>query len=81
MPSLDELADPNYRVKKGPACGVALLLADLDAKTAETLRRALANPHAGGTTIVAALRDMGHAVSHHTVQRHRRGDCQCGESG
>lgn len=79
MPSLDDLADSNYRVKKGPTCSVGLLLSTLDDKTADTLRRAMANPHAGGVTISDALREMGHAVAAPAVQRHRRGQCRCTE--
>lgn len=79
MPDLAALADPAYRVKKGPECSIPTILAALPPDQAEFARLALANPHAPGTEIARSLADLGHKVAVCTVQRHRRGDCRCPE--
>lgn len=62
---------------KGEKCSVALLLAALPDEEREALLAALANPEKMGSTIGAVLRAHGHHVQDSTVQRHRRGACQC----
>ena len=79
MGLLDSLASPDYRPPRGPECGVAIVLEQLDDKTRKTLQAALDNPHAPSTKISAALGEMGLRTSSHVVQRHRRGECRCGE--
>lgn len=77
MPDLAALADPGYRLKRGPACSIPTILAALPPDQAEFARLALANPHAPGTEIARSLAELGHKVAVCTVQRHRRGDCRC----
>ena len=77
MSLLDNLASPDYRPPRGPECGVAIVLEQLDDKTRKTLQAALDNPHAPSTKISVALGELGHRTSSHVVQRHRRGECRC----
>ena len=80
MSLLDNLASPDYRPPRGPECGVAIVLEQLDDKTRKTLQAALDNPHAPSTKISVALGELGHRTSSHVVQRHRRGECRCSGS-
>lgn len=77
MSTLEHLADPTYRPAKGPTCSVAMLLSTMDDNTADLLCKALANPYAPTTAIAAALAEQGHRITAATLQRHRRGNCQC----
>lgn len=77
MALLDDLASPEYRPPTGPTCTMGILLKQLDKKTVDTLNAAMNNPHAPSTKICQALTDMGHRVSAHVIQRHRRGECRC----
>lgn len=77
MASLTDLANPEYRAPVGPACTMGILLKELDKKTVDTLNAAMTNPHAPSTKISQALTDLGHRVSAHVIQRHRRGECRC----
>lgn len=77
MALLDDLANPEYRAPTGPVCSLGILLKQLDKKTVDTLNAALTNPHAPSTKISQALTDLGHRITSHTVQRHRRGECRC----
>lgn len=61
----------------GPRCSVGLLFHTLDDIDAQALRNALAS-ELKGSEIAAALRDEGHYMKGHTVQRHRNGECSCG---
>jgi len=66
------------RRDKGPKCSVALLLLDMTDEDRATLTTWLADPHIPATGIADALRaEYETDVSHHTIQRHRRGDCKC----
>ena len=80
MGLLDSLASPAYRPPRGPECGVAIVLEQLDDKTRKTLQAALDNPHAPSTKISVALGELGHRTSSHVVQRHRRHECRCSGS-
>ena len=80
MGLLDNLASPDYRPPRGPECGVAIVLEQLDDKTRKTLQAALDNPHAPSTKIRVALGELGHRTSSHVVQRHRRNECRCSGS-
>ena len=77
MSLLDNLASPDYRPPRGPECGVAIVLEQVDDKTRKTLNAAMANPHAPSTKISAALSELGHRTSAHSIQRHRRNECRC----
>lgn len=79
MATLGELADPDYRVRRGPECSVKILLDKMDKEEAKLLHKALANVQAPSTRITIALRDLGHQISSDSVQRHRRRDCRCTE--
>jgi len=74
---LDDLADPNFRIRKGPQCGVALALAQMPKDIATKLNTAMANPHAPSTKIALAATELGYRIPADTVQRHRRGACSC----
>ena len=84
--NLDDLATITP-LEAGPApkeCSVAWLLRILPDKTADTLRRALANEAAATTLIIESLRtDHGVPESHIRADRinhHRRGGCSCAKS-
>lgn len=68
-----------HRVVKGPSCSIAILLTTLPDDDAATLRRALGDVHIPSTVIAKALTDIGQRIQSKTVQRHRRGDCECGD--
>jgi hypothetical protein len=79
VPDLADLARPDYRPVKGPACTIALALETLPDADAANLTAALENPHAPATAIARALAGLGHDVRAYTVQRHRRRECRCPE--
>lgn len=62
-------------LRKGPRCGVCLLLETLRGDDLAGLRGALESPVAVSADISRALRAAGHAVRPQAVQRHRRGEC------
>ena len=77
MPSLAELAKPDYRVSKGPGCTIGVALRSLPEPDALLLEAALENPHAPASQIARALTELGHNVKPYTVHRHRRAECRC----
>lgn len=79
MSSLESLANPDWRPPKGPTCSVLSLLATVDAETGDLIRAAMNNPYAPSTMIARAVAERGHRISAHVLQRHRRGECRCGE--
>lgn len=62
-------------LRKGPRCGVCLLLETLRGEDLAGLQRVLADPLAMSTSISRALIASGHAVRPQALQRHRRGEC------
>jgi hypothetical protein len=66
----------------GGTCRFALLLETLDPPLAVEIVEAMSDRH---ITLVAIARELdargltvaGKAVTHHTLERHRRGACQC----
>lgn len=72
--TLDAFATP----KKGPPCGVGVLLSTLDAKDLAVLEAVLADPAVQHARISAVLREEGHKVGDGAVTRHRKGLCACG---
>lgn len=74
---LDNLADPNYRPRRGPNCSIALIVSTLDPDTAELFHAAMDNPYAPGTEIAKAMAERGYQMPAHSLQRHRRGECRC----
>jgi hypothetical protein len=78
MSSLESLASPDYRPRRGPTCTVPAILDTADDDTVALFTAALANPHAPGTDIARAMTERGYPIPAHTLQRHRRGECRCG---
>jgi hypothetical protein len=73
---LKEALAASTRQRPGYRCGVCKLLDDLPKDDADALREALADPQVQGAQIARALHAEGIDVSQHSVQRHRRQDCQ-----
>ena len=65
---------------RGPGCSIARILATIPTEDADALKAALDDPALPGTVIANVLREEGHTLTSHTVQRHRRNDCACGMS-
>lgn len=64
--------------KKGPPCGVAVVLAEMTKALAADVDDAIRNrPDVSAAAIARKLNTMGHKVSSGTVLRHRKGECQC----
>lgn len=61
-------------------CSVALLLRTLPKAEAADLRAAVADAAVTGAAISRALTAFGHRVTTNTVNRHRRGECGCGQA-
>lgn len=77
---LDNLADPKYTYRKGPACSVALTIEQMDDSTTKKFKAAMANPSAPATQIAKAVQELGYTVRYEAIQRHRRGACRCDQS-
>jgi len=60
---------------RGPRCSVKLL--DLSPADRRDLDTAIANLAIPCSAIAKALQDRGHGVSSTSLQRHRRGECNC----
>jgi hypothetical protein len=75
--SLRDQISAENNIRKGPACSVQLLLADLDEDDRQVLTEALADTKIAGTAIARALLKEGHRVGSHVLNRHRRGMCSC----
>lgn len=74
MSLISEAEDHEHR--QGGLCAVAGLRESLDDKGKAELAEALAAPITG-TALAKALQNRGHKVAPESIQRHRRGDCQC----
>ena len=78
-PSVDDLLAANTRLTPGGVCTVRQALADLDVKTADKMRAALADKRSySASGLVAVFRQLGQDVGRGAVERHRRGACRCG---
>jgi hypothetical protein len=75
----DSLANVQH-VRKGPTCSMKNIIDSLSKEDADALAEALANPNVTGRAITEALRAEGHDTRDHSVNRHRRGLCQCGDA-
>jgi hypothetical protein len=81
MPKLfDEIFAENRRTP-GSGCGITNLLERLKPEDQTDLVQALENPGITTSAIHRALRKNGHGLSVHTVGRHRRKECSCGQTG
>lgn len=65
-------------VRKGPPCTMSVILDDLQGNDKEALVAALNDTTVMHSTIYRVLTKNGFPVSLNTVQRHRRGECRCG---
>lgn len=63
----------------GSKCTVTTILAKLDKDDRDGLVEAIADPGIQGTTISRVLKDRGFRLEPKSIQRHRRGECLCGE--
>lgn len=63
--------------RKGPRCGVGLLLERLPEADRAGLLAAFADPQATGPWISKILTENGHKISVCQIGRHRRGECAC----
>lgn len=75
-PSLADAIAANVR-KRGPRCGVTLLDEQLAEPQRADFRAALGNGTIPSTAISKGLATLGHDLPFLTIQRHRRGDCDC----
>ena len=62
-------------LRKGPRCGVCLLLETLTGEDLAALQSALSDPAIAGIDISRGLLAAGHLVRAQAVQRHRRFEC------
>lgn len=78
MPLLDTLTAEKAASRKGPLCGIAVLLDRLDKADRAALLQFLADRDTVTTAVIhRALAAEGHRVGKNTIERHRRGDCAC----
>ncbi len=78
--SLRQLLATVQDAKKGPTCSIKTIIDSLSKEDAEALAEAFANPTVSGRAITKALRADGHDTRDHSVNRHRRGLCLCGDA-
>jgi len=72
--ALDEM--PGYR--KGPTCGVAIVLAKLDKADHNELLAALRDPGVSSRNLCVAVKSAyGATLKYAATIRHRAGNCQC----
>lgn len=76
-PSLREQLHEEKRPRRGPACSISVILAELDKDDRTALIEALTDPTVEHTAIRRVLVHNGFRVNINTVQRHRRGECLC----
>lgn len=74
---LADLASTRRPHRRGPECGVRIVLDEMSDEQRELLAQALANPFASAVDIARAVDDLGFHVSDQTVARHRRKICRC----
>lgn len=78
MTLVDELLADS--ASRGPACSVGAILSEMDDATRAEWLAALAHQRITATKIADRLTRDGWPVKAMTLQRHRRGDCQCPSS-
>lgn len=77
----DTLDAEKAAARKGPPCGMFVLLGNLDKADAEVLREYLGDREKVTTAVIhRALLREGHRLGKNTIERHRRGECSCGRS-
>ena len=79
MSLIDEARAIARANRRGPLCRIAQLL-EAHPEVEDELEEALAEPMLTGTAIAAALKSRygDDAPSAQTVNRHRKGECNCG---
>lgn len=77
-PSLLEEMRTEARRPKGPPCGMAVILDQLDDQERAQLEEALSDRSITAHIIATVLTNHGHRVALQTVGRHRGGRCACG---
>lgn len=65
---------------RGPSCTLGQIRAELPPDELAFLDEILADRSASASRIARALAKIGQPVRPQTVQRHRRGDCACGDA-
>jgi hypothetical protein len=75
---LDEILEVQESGRLG-GCTIRAVIDALEEPDKSALVEALGNPAVTGTAITAVLKRRGFQISSHTVQRHRRNGCSCGE--
>lgn len=76
----DDLRAPTSSLHRGQLCTVRTLLEELDVSDpdgAKALRDVLAQSSMPATVIARRLQAAGWPIGVSTMQRHRRGECQC----
>lgn len=77
MASVKDKAKDARLGRKGEMCGMERLRRSLKPSQWRDIVEAMDDPIILSTAIGRVLREDGHRVSDATVQRHRRGACQC----
>lgn len=77
MGLIDDIKQANAAMKKGPTCGMALVLKAMGEAEARELQAALDDETIKGTIIAKVLSERGYTISAHTVSYHRRKGCSC----
>ena len=66
------------RPHRGPRCGIAALLSDLEGTDREEFEATLSNASLMSSVLAKAISDAyGAQISQQTIGRHRRGACSC----
>ena len=76
----DALLTEKAASRKGPLCGMAIVYAKLTDDDREALDAFVADrDNVTTAAITRALISEGHRIGKNTVERHRRGECSCGQ--
>lgn len=73
----EALAAEKAAFRKGPPCGIEVILSKVSKEDASELTAYLADREVPATVIVRALQATGHDVRAQAVQRHRTNQCRC----
>jgi hypothetical protein len=77
MGLIDDIKQANAAVKKGPTCGMAVIINSMAEAEARELQAAMDDESIKGTIIAKVLSERGYSISGHTVSYHRRKACSC----
>jgi len=76
-PSLAEAFATAPRTRKGPTCGVGVVLARMPDDDRQALLEAMADETATAPWLAKILQANGYALTSCQLQRHRRKECRC----